>query len=283
MPTLAIALLLTSAALHTLWNLLLKQASDKYGASWAALVIGGIFSLPILLIIGLPPRELWPFALASATLEAAYFMFLMYSYHDNDFSTAYPIARGAAPAFLILWAVLFLHEELTAGGIFGVGMIITGLLIISLSGMLRKGATPNFKGIAAALVTAVMISAYTTVDGIAVKRGPATAYGFAMFSLIPVILAPLILRRYGWSHLFGVWSAQKVRLSWVGVLSVIAYLIALIAYSFAPVSYSGSIREVTVVFGAFAGWKFLGERLGSIRLAGAAIIFGGILVIAILG
>jgi drug/metabolite transporter (DMT)-like permease len=64
---------------------------------------------------------------------------------------------------------------------------------------------------------------------------------------------------------------------------VVAYLLALIAYTFAPLSYSGAIREVSVVIGAFLGWRFLNEKMGSRRVLGAAVIFAGILVIAILG
>jgi drug/metabolite transporter (DMT)-like permease len=68
-----------------------------------------------------------------------------------------------------------------------------------------------------------------------------------------------------------------------GLLGICAYLFALAAYSIAPLNYSGAIREVSVVIGAFAGWKILGERLGPLRLVGAAIIFTGILIIARFG
>ena len=72
-------------------------------------------------------------------------------------------------------------------------------------------------------------------------------------------------------------------LTLAGVLGIAAYLFALAAYSIAPLNYSGAIREVSVVIGAFAGWKILGEKLGPLRLLGAAVIFIGILVIARLG
>jgi drug/metabolite transporter (DMT)-like permease len=62
-----------------------------------------------------------------------------------------------------------------------------------------------------------------------------------------------------------------------------AYMLALFAYSIAPVNYSEAIREVSVVMGAFAGWYFLGEKMGKIRILGAAVIFIGIVMIATLG
>jgi drug/metabolite transporter (DMT)-like permease len=77
--------------------------------------------------------------------------------------------------------------------------------------------------------------------------------------------------------------AQPARLILVGILGVVAYLFALFAYSIAPVNYSEAIREVSVVLGAFAGWYFLGEQMGKIRILGAAVIFAGIIMIATLG
>jgi drug/metabolite transporter (DMT)-like permease len=67
------------------------------------------------------------------------------------------------------------------------------------------------------------------------------------------------------------------------VLGVTAYLLALFAYTIAPVSYSSTIREFSVVIGAILGWHFLGEQMGGMRVLGAIIIFVGILIIAIFG
>ena len=69
----------------------------------------------------------------------------------------------------------------------------------------------------------------------------------------------------------------------IAVLGVFSYLVALLAFSIAPLSYAGAIREVSVVLGALAGWWLLRERLGGVRLVGAALIFAGILLIAVLG
>ena len=95
--------------------------------------------------------------------------------------------------------------------------------------------------------------------------------------------SPLVFRVYGWSVLKTELSAHWIRIVSVGLLTVSAYLLALAAYSMAPVSYVGAIREVSVVLGAFAGWYFLNERLGGWRVFGSVIIFAGILVIAFFG
>jgi drug/metabolite transporter (DMT)-like permease len=284
MSPLAIVLLLTSAALHTLWNLLLKQSKNKYIAMGWQVILSGIISAVALLFIGLPPRSMWIFALISMTLEAIYFGLLTYAYNDHDFSLIYPMARGTAPALVLLWAALFLGEIPSTGGFIGIAMIVCGMVIIGATSLFQNHTEkPQFRGIAMALSVALVISIYTLIDGFAVKQGPVLPYGLSMFMMVPFLTTPLIVRHYGRDHFIGALREQPGRLALIGLLGVIAYLLALFAYSIAPVNYSEAIREVSVVMGAFAGWYFLGEQMGKIRTLGAVVIFTGIVLIAIFG
>jgi drug/metabolite transporter (DMT)-like permease len=286
MPTLAILLLLTSAFMHALWNLILKQSDIKYVAmNWQVLLSGAAAILAIF-FVGLPPRSMWLFAGFSTILEVLYFLLLMYAYTDHDFSLIYPIARGAAPALLAIWAALFLHEIPTTGGLFGILLIVVGMGVIGATSLLQNHENkPHLKGIMLALGVAFIISVYTLVDGTAVKAHPDAAlpYALSMFALVPFLTTPVVVRRYGWGAFAQAWREQRWRLVLGGVLGVVAYTTALFAYSFAPLNYSEAIREVSVVIGAFLGWRFLREALGGYRLVGAAVIFGGILLIAFFG
>lgn len=284
MPILAIVLLLSGAILHTAWNLILKQSKDKYIASWWMVVTSGVIALVTLLFTGLPVREMWKFAVFSILVEAAYFITLSYAYHDNEFSLIYPIARGAAPGFLALWSFLLLDEKPTTGGLLGLGFIIAGLLIIGISTLARASITRiHFRGVAVAVFLALLISIYSAIDGAAVKVGHAAAYVMTMFTLVPIPITPFIIRQYGWPRLWQEFKDQGLRLPLMGILGVSAYFLAVLAYSIAPLSYAGAVREVSVVFGAFAGWWFLKERMGRTRIIGALVIFAGILVIAAFG
>ena len=284
MPILAIVMLLVSAVLHTSWNLLIKQSEDKYIVTWWMVTIGGVFAIVMLFFTGLPPRSMWVFAVVSICVEATYFVTLSYAYHDNDFSLIYPVARGSAPAFLTLWSFLFLHEKLTTGGTLGLAFIIGGLLIIGINTLTQAHVTRlHFKGAAVAVFIALLISIYTTIDGAAVKNGFALPYVMAMFAFVPIPITPFIFREYKWERIRNALTSQPIRVPLAGVLGVLAYLMAVFSYSIAPLSYAGSIREVSVVFGAFAGWWFLKEKMGGIRLLGAIVIFAGIVIIAVFG
>jgi drug/metabolite transporter (DMT)-like permease len=128
---------------------------------------------------------------------------------------------------------------------------------------------------------ALIISLYTLVDGTAVKQGPALPYALTMFMFVPVLTTAYNIRRFGWKPFLAAWKGPRLPLILTAVLGVAAYLLALVAYSFAPLSYSGAIREVSVVIGAFLGWLFLEEPMGSTRVIGSAVIFAGILTIAL--
>ena len=286
MPTLAIVLLLTSAFMHALWNLILKQSEVKYVAMNWQVLLGGAAAIVAIFFAGLPPRSMWLFAGLSTILEMLYFLLLMYAYTDHDFSLIYPIARGAAPALLAVWAALFLHEIPTTGGLFGILLIVVGMGFIGATSLLQNHENkPHLKGIFLALGVAFIISVYTIVDGTAVKGHPDSAlpYALSMFALVPFLTTPVVVHRYGWGAFAQAWREQPWRLMLGGALGVVAYTTALFAYTFAPLNYSEAIREVSVVIGAFFGWKFLGEKMGGYRLAGAAVIFGGIVLIAAFG
>lgn len=284
MPIFAIAILLASAVLHTAWNLLIKQSEDKYIVTWWMVTFGGLFAFIALFFTGLPPREMWIFALFSVCVEVAYFTMLSYAYHDNDFSLVYPVARGAAPAFLALWSFLFLHETLTRGGKIGLALIIGGLVIIGINTLTQAHVTRvHFKGVAVALCIALLISIYSAIDGAAVQNGYAFPYVMGMFALVPLMTTPFVFRQYNWIQIKDALVKQPVRVPLAGVLGVLAYLMAVYAYSIAPLSYAGAVREVSVVFGALTGWWLLNERLGAVRVIGALVIFSGIVVIAVYG
>jgi drug/metabolite transporter (DMT)-like permease len=284
MPILALVLLFLSATMHALWNFLLKSAEEKYIAMGWQVILSGIFSFFILFYSGLPPQHMWGFAIASMLLEAIYFILLCIAYTDHDFSLVYPIARGAAPALLVLWSAIFLREQLTVGGYIGLAMITGGIVLIGATTLLKnKGEKPHLRGILTALSVALVISIYTFIDGIAVKQTPALPYGISMFVMVPFVTTPYLTNRYGIEAFTRVWKNYRGYLLMGGVLGLVAYMLALFAYTIAPLSYSGAIREVSAVIGAFLGWRFLKEEMGGIRLVGSVIVFAGVMVIAVFG
>lgn len=281
----ALSLLLVAAILHAGWNLLVKRAKQKQVFTWLALLIGTICFSPLLIISRPLPIQIWPYVVGSALFEAIYYVGLTIAYDIDDFSLVYPLARGAAPALLVVWAALFLGERPRPGGLAGLTLLVLGLVVVGSAAWWsqRKITTPGFMGVAAALGTALCISIYTTIDGAAVRLVPSAPYTVLIFGLGAALVAPPLLVRYRLPAIVAEWRTNWLRIILVGILMFVSYGLVLYVYTFARVSYAGSVREISIVFAAFIGWRWLGEGFGSVRLVGAILIFAGILVIAVAG
>src|SRR5689334_5963727 len=119
MPPTALALLLIAAILHASWNFFVKRAKEKQVFTWWGLFIGSLCFIPLLIVNHPFPASIWPYVISSALVEAVYYIVLTRAYANGDFSLVYPMARGTAPAFLLVWAVLFLGERPHLMGLLG--------------------------------------------------------------------------------------------------------------------------------------------------------------------
>ena len=288
MPPVALALLLASAVLHVSWNLLVKQARRRLVFFWWSFAVGAVAFLPVLLASVPIPARIWPYAMASGLLEGLYFGSLAAAYDRGDFSLVYPVARGAAPAFLALWSVLFLRQSLSLAGLAGLGVIVAGLFVIGWGA--RRGASgvpPASRAVRAdiglALLSALAISGYSAIDAAAIRILRPAPYAALAFAVSAVVTLPIAVQRQGWGAIAEEWSASWPRIVAVGFLSALAYTLVLAAYAIAPVAYAGAVREVSVVLAALAGWLFLKEGLGARRTAGAMLVLMGIALLSVYG
>jgi uncharacterized membrane protein len=72
-----------------------------------------------------------------------------------------------------------------------------------------------------------------------------------------------------------------VRATVAGVISVLAYGLALWAQTRGQLAIVAGLRETSVVFGAAIGATIFGERLGSRRIAASVLIAAGAVALSI--
>lgn len=282
MPPFALVLLLAAALVHAGWNLLVKQAREKDVFLWWAWLVGGLSGAALLPLLPALPRSVWPYVLASGLAEAGYSLALARAYALGDFSQVYPLARGTAPALLALWAALFLGERPTMAGLLGLALLLLGLMTVG--GLFGRARQPvRGAAVLAALGVALAISIYSVIDGAAVQFAAPLPYTIVVFMVTALALTPVMLRRYPPAALAAEWCANWSRILATGALILLGYAMVLAAYGAGRVGYAGAVREVSVVFAALIGWRWLGEGFGRARIIGALLIFGGILVIAAAG
>jgi drug/metabolite transporter (DMT)-like permease len=299
----SLILLLVAAVLHAIANALMKQARDKLAFVWWMLGIFCILCLPSLFFI--PKFELaaYGIVLASGLLEAVYFLTLSRAYTEGDLSVVYPIARGSAQLFLLLWATLFIGERPSAWGLAGIFAILCGIYIINLPSIsdwkrpLQSLGTPASRW---ALLTGILISGYTAIDKIGIRYFPPFLYLYLTMLVCWCVLALQWMvadRRVAlWEEIKGVqtsdWSGGVwvwIRQRWftsilfAAIFGTTAYLLVLIAMRLSPVSYVGPVREVSVVIGAWIGIRFMAEKGGALRIAASVLVALGIAFIAIAG
>ena len=276
--TVGITLIVIGAGgLHAAWNAITKHLDDRlmaFALIGVATAVGGGL---VLALAGLPARAAVPFVIASAAIHIGYNLALMNSYRIGAFNQVYPIARGTSPLVVAAGAYLLAHEHLGALPLAGVAILAAGLMSLALSsGRLTRSDLP---AVAAAVATGLTIAAYTIVDGLGVRQAH-NPYAYA--GLLFLLQAPVFPLVAAFRRPASRW--REVPVAWrgllAGMLSLAAYGTVLWAQSRAPLAEVAAIRETSVIFAALIGMLFLRERFGARRVAAAAVIAAGIVLIS---
>lgn len=272
--TVAVALILVSAVVHAIVNVLTKAAEDKYAMRLLIGACSSVVVAPALFFVPLPQgRALW-FLAATALVHALYELLLVKSYESADFSAVYPVARGTGPLFTALGAALLLREPMHPFELLGIVMVCGGVIAIGISHRASAGM-----GLVYALGTGVTIGCYTLIDasGVRAVSTPFTyvlwffvAHGAAVLATAPGIRgrAVVIAARKQWR--LGVVAAG---------LSIVSYGAAMLAYRYGATAEIAALRETSVLFGTALAMSVLGERMTPRRWAAAAVIAAGAILL----
>lgn len=268
---LATLLALIAAVLHAGWNLIAKRAIDPFLALWSQFLVAGIISAAAVAALGGVPIGAWGWASATGTLHVPYVLGLATAYRRGDFSLAYPIARGGGALLAAIGGVALLGDELGATSMVAIVVIVAGMTLLA-SGAVRAQ-------VAAALLVAVTIGGYTTVDSHAAREYGGVGYVFAAFTMIGLFgsAAGIALGRGG--DLLAIGRDAWRRSAFAAVMSVVTYGLVLLAVRRAPVGYVAALRESSVLIAAVVGWRLLGEGRGRTRTLAAAVIVAGLVLL----
>ena len=278
-----LSLVLLAAVLHATWNALIKAGGDRLVITTTIMFVPIAPSLLALFVLPAMAPAAWPFVILSAVVHWIYFGVLIGAYRYGDLSQVYPIARGSAPALVAVEAWIFAGEALTALELAGVLVVSAG--IVSLAWRRRGGEvlTHEPKAIALALLTALTIAIYLLADGMGGRRaGSALTYICWLFVLqgVPLVGFALWARRGRIAESF---RPHLLRGGFGGLIAGISYSIAIWAMSVAPLAHVVAVRETSVVFGAAIGALVLKEPFGRYRIAAAAVIAGGAVLLNVGG
>ena len=267
-------LILVSALCHAVWSAIIKSSKNPLSLMGITSVLEVTIFLPLTFTVPFPTLEVWYFLIATVIIHVFYRLNVIYSYRYGDLSYIYPISRGSSCLFVAIISILFLSSDISVAGFVGILIVCIGLFLISYS----KNLSFNSRGFALAISTAILITAYTLVDGVGVRLSEnGFSYIYWLFTLngIPLLIIGLISKdglRKRETYTFRSGIAA-------GVFATSSYAIVVWSMQFIEIAYVSSIREISIVFAAIIGMLFLFEENAKSRIIPSILIVSGISVV----
>jgi drug/metabolite transporter (DMT)-like permease len=275
--------------LHGTWNILAKVSADPMQTFQRGTLAAVLISTPAVAVAwvwagrpGLVPAAAGWCAL-SGVLEVTYLWLLAAAYRRGELSAVYPIARGTAPLLAVIAGLGLLNEKLSPLQLAGVGLLLLGILTVTLSQATGRATVP-------ALLTGVAIAAYTAIDRVGVRLTTPWLYGWLLIVLMVVgiyvskwVAARLpATRRLARQELVAPPAMGRAQAVLIGVFMWSGYLLVLWALSLAPLSVVAPVRESSVVGVAVWGvWRLRERSAVPMKLAGAVATLAGVAMVAI--
>lgn len=277
MTTFVAAAILASALVHASWNAMIKGRAkgDPLASSTALSIAWALLGWPLTLLVPPLPEAAWLHLGVSIAVHLVYFSLLVSAYRVGDLSFVYTVARGLPPVLVTALTAALISERPSVVAVAGVLAITGGVLSLGLTG---KGAPPR-KVLALSLATAVCIATYTLIDGTGSR-----AAGNPLSYLVWLTAIQGTLFAVGALAIGGRPLASEVRARSgagfvTGILSAGGYAVALWAMTEAPIGLVAALRETSVLFAAVLGAFALKEPLGPRRIAGAALVTTGAVLV----
>ncbi|MET0336076.1 MAG: EamA family transporter [Rhizobacter sp.] len=292
MPLSALALVVTAALLHALWNVVAKKANGDARFSLLLTLMQVVLWSPFGIWLAWDVVPHWGWAewaaiVASGAANLVYFHTLLRGYAQSDLTVVYPVARGTGPLLASLGALVLLGETMGWLGGLGLLLVIGGIVLVSGGTALwakahdAKQRSRVLAGVGWGAATGLCIATYTLIDGYAIKVLAIQPVLFVFFC--NVVRLPMHLPaalRGGASLMEAAREKWKHALA-IAVMGPFGYLLVLYAVQLAPLSHVAPAREMSMLFAALLGGKLLGEGDRGLRIAGAACIGLGVAGLAL--
>ena len=270
-----LTVILIAAVLHASWNAFIKNKGNGFAKMTILATIIGVIVAPFTFVVGVPPLETCMYLAVSIIAHTMYMHSLTRAYQNEDFSVAYPFARGLAPLLTVIILLFFFNRSISTYELIGIGIIILGILILFNAQKLKL----NFKILISLLYFPVSIVFYTLVDAMGVKTAESTQQFIVwLFLLIPIPMLVYSLANQK-ELIVSTFIENKYSLIVASIGSLTSYSLVLWSYTQAPIYYVASIRESSIIFAALIGLIFFKEKGLVRRLIAAFVLFIGVIML----
>lgn len=283
----AFSLIVISAVMHALWNLLVKRSRHKTVFIWWMFVAsGGLFSLAIPLLPGpflRPDAHTLLMVSLGAVCFVLYHLFNGRAYRGGDLSVVYPLCQTSM-IYVPIWGVVLLGEKLSLPGMCGILLVVFGTYSIQLQRLSFGELVRPFRNLRSPSVRDALTAGFIySIGSIAEKSGVGN-YSPLYFTYILVLMMLFLMSFNIFRPKYRPMIAAELREHWglilcSGPIMMASFLTFRYGLNLSQVSYAVPVRQISIVIGVLIGILFLKESFGRIRLVSAFFIMAGVALI----
>lgn len=279
------AMVLASAALHPVWNALIKRdARPEIAFLRLLLLIVCIAGVQAALMGAnlLEVKRVLPEVAISWGGQVLYATALVATLKRGDLSAYYPIVRSS-PLFIVLVGVTAMGESYSWTMLLGIFAVLCGALLLQHRQGARRGR--DWRTLAFSVLAMAGTGIYAMADARALRQVEPVVVLF----WVHLVTAPayaLIIRKFGaariqWRDLIP-WSAQPCSRLAAALLCYGSYYLILIAFGMGGnVAAITAVRQASIPISVLIGGLILRESGMARRLAASLIMAAGIGVIVL--
>ncbi len=273
-------LLISSAALHALWNALIKKNGAPRANVVVVLAVALVFTGIILPFTARPyfanTESIW-WAVAAGLFEGGYLTCLALALEVSSLGTTYVISRGGAMLVVWLFSTSLLNEQITLFTVSGSVLVLIGIMLTHSKGEAKKQIKNRY---AWAYLCAFFIAGYHLFYGQALKAGasPIPLFILSLGIGFPIYLFSCdkeILRKAK-----GVTRNHALLLIFGGIFCALSFLLFLKGLSYSGAGVAITLRNTSVIFAqVFSFW--IGEKHHRAQWFGAVLVALGAVLISL--
>ena len=280
---LALALVISAAALHAVFGALQKGRHDPWLSRGAIDCCYGLMAAPVaLFVVPFPEPHMWPIFVGVLLIHTGYKVAQAMAYSRGNYTVVYPVVRGTAPLFTVIGAYFLFGEIFTVTQWVGVVVLLTGIFGLAAYNLLFLIVDRDLlpAALLLAFITGGFVAAYTTYDAFGI-RATADPFTFlAWFFLIDSFVMPIVAY-VRWRTMLNPPQAIPLFVRGVvgGIVAFFSFGSIMLATRLDKVGEAAVLRETSPVFAAAIGWLFLRESIGPWRLFLIVLIAAGALIV----
>lgn len=277
------AMVIASACLHPIWNMLLKGDDDRAASWWLFTVLLSVISGGVGLLRGADfwaVRDVLPLLALSWLGQFLYGLNLIRIYEQGDLSAYYPIIR-ASPIGVVILGFVFLDKSYGLVVICGIALSVVGAIWLQKQPGKRLLDSPRTLGLA--ILSMMGTACYSIGDAQAVRViAPDVMFFWVEVGMVVMYLPALMATGHGRvvRRAVGLIRTRPLRQLSAGVLAYMSYSLILLAYSHGgDVAAVTTTRQLSIPLSVVLGGMVLKEQLFSRRLGASLLLVAGIILV----